>query len=127
LVKELFECREFLEWQTGNPKLGLFLDALDETRLLVPNVGAIPADRLSRCPLGRLFLRIACRTADWPRTLDEALIAIFSKDAVRRVLLAPLQRKDAVMAAELEGVNQPELFLQRILDMDDCRRMNGKG
>src|SRR5581483_7135413 len=70
LVKRLFESKEFGEWIDGSHQLNLFLDGLDECLLRIDTVAALLAAELRKCPIDRLLLRIACRSADWPLSLE---------------------------------------------------------
>jgi hypothetical protein len=107
LIRELFESDEFLSWRSGNHRLYLFLDSLDECRLQVRQVGLLLANRFEPVKglLGRLSLRIACRTADWPTALERRLPALWGRDNSGAYELTPLRRKDVEAAAELEGVD----------------------
>ncbi len=93
LVREVFEDQSIVSWSAGSGQLCLVLDSLDEARARVPHVGAVIGDRLRRLPYDRLFLRIACRTADWPAGLEQSLKELFGSVAVVEIL--PLRRVDA--------------------------------
>jgi hypothetical protein len=106
LIRELFEDEKFLTWRSGNHTLHLFLDSLDECGLQIPQVGSILGNHFERLSelLGRLRLRIACRTADWPVTLDGRLPSLWGRDNFGAYELAPLRRDDVRLAATTEGV-----------------------
>ncbi|MGF0118270.1 hypothetical protein ACQFYA_18405 [Promicromonospora sp. Marseille-Q5078] len=70
LVREVFEAPSLADWSSGSGQLCLVLDALDEARARIPHIGSIIASRLRQLPCDRLFVRIACRTADWPASLE---------------------------------------------------------
>ena len=93
LVSEVFGNPAIKDWVAGTGELCLLLDSLDEVRARVPQVGAALADRLRQLPCERLFLRIACRTVDWPAGLEEALAEVF--ECVEVVEILPLRRTDA--------------------------------
>jgi predicted NACHT family NTPase len=94
------------------------LDSLDECRLRVPQVAALLMEQLHevREHIDRLRLRIACRTAEWPSQLEEGLPELWGKEQVGSFQLVPLRRKDILLAAEIEGVADPESFLSAIAD-----------
>ena len=92
LVREVFNDPEIVAWAVGSGPLLLVLDSLDEVRARIPHVGAVIADRVRRLPYDRLFLRIACRTADWPPGLEQSLEELFGTIAVVEIL--PLRRVD---------------------------------
>lgn len=64
LVDKLFGSQEFDSWLKGNHRLHVFLDSLDECLLRVDTVAALLVDELREHPVGRLSLRIGCRTAE---------------------------------------------------------------
>jgi hypothetical protein len=73
LVRKLFGGEEFAAWKSGNHRLHVFLDGLDECRLLMANVVALLLEELAEHPVGGLSLRVGCRTAEWPKTLEEGM------------------------------------------------------
>ncbi len=97
--------------------LFLFLDSLDECLLRIDTVANLLIDILRGCPRDRLFLRIACRTAEWPSILEEGLIEIWGQDAVVAYELAPLRRLDVIAAAEANSID-PEKLQQEIDRVD---------
>lgn len=56
-----------------------------------------------KTPESRLYLRIACRAADFPESLRRGLEKIFKTVGV--YVLAPLQQKDVAQAANVYGLN----------------------
>lgn len=110
LVREVFGDPALTDWAGGSGQLCLLLDSLDEASARVPHVGAVIADRVRRLPYERLFLRLACRTADWPAGLEQALTEAFGAVAVVEVL--PLRRSDA--AAIAATWCDPSAFLHEV-------------
>ncbi len=113
LQRALFDHSEIVSWQGDTSVLHLFLDSLDESLLRVDTVTDMLIEELERWPRHRLFLRIACRTADWRPTFEERLRHLWGHDAVGVFELAPLRRIDVSMAAQVEG-RDPEAFLQEV-------------
>ena len=74
LTRKLFENEKFRNWQQGNHRLYLFLDSLDECLLRIDTLASLLIEELGGCPIDRLGIRIACRTADWPSHLEEGLL-----------------------------------------------------
>lgn len=111
LIRDLFECEEFTTWRNGTHVLHLFLDSLDECRIRIPQVAKLLSNRFQqvRDRLGRLRLRIACRTADWPATLESMLPQLWGSGAFGAYELAFLRRRDVEAAARAEGID-PEAF-----------------
>ena len=105
LIRDLFENPTFVAWSKSNYRLHVFLDSLDECLLRIENVAALLVEEFAKYPYERLFLRIACRTADWPNILESGLRQIWGKDAMRIYELAPLRRRDIVEAASMEGLD----------------------
>ncbi len=110
LVREVFDDPSIVSWSGGYGQLCLVLDSLDEARARVPHVGAVIADRVRRLPYDRLFLRIACRTADWPAGLEQSLEDVFGAVAVVEIL--PLRRVD--VSAMAAAWCDPSRFLNEV-------------
>lgn len=110
LVREVFDDPSIVAWSAGSGQLCLVLDSVDESRAHVPQVGAIIADRVRRLPHERLFLRIACRTADWPAGLEQSLQESFGSVAVVEIL--PLRRQDVTVIAS--AWCDPSQFLEEV-------------
>jgi hypothetical protein len=117
LIRALFEKLSFRDWLEGEHRLHLFLDSLDECLLRVNTVAGILEEELSRCPVERLSLRIACRTVDWPISLERALERLWGQDSVKVYEMAPLQRRDIAEAARANGLSA-EAFLGEVDRVD---------
>lgn len=115
LVADAFENDTIRRWVDGDHTLTLSFDSLDEGRLEVCNIANILAGQLRRIAshAARLRLRIACRTAEWPASLEHALEVIWGQQAVSVIELTPLRRCDVIAAAEAEGID-PDSFLNEI-------------
>lgn len=75
--------------------------SIDEARTRLPNLPTLLAEHLAEWPAQRPVLRFACRTAEWPAKLHEALVRCFGRD-LTVVELLPLRRQDvAALVAEL--------------------------
>ena len=111
LYRRIFESDEFLAWETGHSHLVLHLDSLDEALLRIDSIANLLTDELPRCPVERLSVRIACRTAVWPAaTLETALCGIWGEAAVGVFELAPLRRRDVAAAAEAAEIDADGFF-----------------
>ncbi len=113
LQRTIFDHPEIVSWQGDTSDLHLFLDSLDESLLRIDTVADLIAEELERWPRHRLFLRIACRTADWRPTFEERLRRLWGQDAVGVFELAPLRHIDVSVAAQAE-VSDPEAFLREV-------------
>ncbi len=115
LVRKLFENQIFTSWVKGTHHLHIFLDSLDECLLRIDTVATLLVDELKeyRDELERLHLRITCRTAVWPRVLEEGLKELWGKDFVGVYELVPLRRVDVREAANANGID-PDAFLQEV-------------
>ena len=82
LVAEVLDGDMVRAWLSGVGELSLYLDGLDEARGRIPHIASILADFIRRWPTDRLRLRIACRTADWPLSLETALDDAFGASGV---------------------------------------------
>ncbi len=116
LVDKLFNSPQFNEWLQGTHQLHIFLDSFDECRLHIKTLATLLVDEFKayRAHIKRLHLRIACRTAVWQPVLEEGLKQIWGKDSVGIYELAPLRRVDVSKAAKIEGINNPEAFIEEI-------------
>ena len=112
-IRNLFEDTTFLSWKKGKHRLYVFLDSLDECLLRIDTLAALLIDELKKYPIKRLSLRIACRTADWPNSLENGLIQLWGKDAVGVYELTPLRRADVIEAAKTNNLDH-NVFLQEI-------------
>ncbi len=116
LVRGVFESVPVEEWMVGSGELCLILDGFDDAQTRIPQLGTLVAGFLSRWPVDRLWLRIACRTSDWPVSLAGALPKLASASKV--VELLPLRRADVAEMARGARVD-PESFLAEV----DARRV----
>jgi predicted NACHT family NTPase len=117
LIRNLFESSTFTSWVKGDHLLHVFLDSLDECLLRIDTLSTLLIDELEKVPVERLYLRIACRTADWPMTIEDGLIQLWGKDVVGVYELTPLRRGDVAEAAKANGLD-PEAFLREIDRME---------
>lgn len=114
LIKDLFECEKYTTWRNGNHILHLFLDSLDECRIRIPQVATIFINHLNRIrnQLDRLRIRIACRTADWPATLELHLPNLWGDEGFGAYELSPLRRKDIEVAAQTEKIDADKFMAE---------------
>jgi predicted NACHT family NTPase len=113
LAAHLFESSTFKEWLAGTHTLHLFLDSLDEGLLSIRVLAAYLLDELKKLPSERLYLRIACRTVEWPDLLENRLPEWFGEDKVKHYMLAPLRKKDVEEAALVTELDA-KLFLSQV-------------
>ncbi len=114
LCQEIFEGNgDFQNWLKGEYRLHLLLDSLDEGLLEIRTLANLLYSKFRKIPVERLYLRIACRTAEWQwlTILEDGLIKLWSKDSVSVYKLAPLRRVDVIKAARVNGIDS-ELFLR---------------
>ena len=105
LEQAIFQHPIFANWLKGEHRLHVFLDSLDECLLRIDTVASLLAEEFKKYPIDRLFLRIACRTADWPQALENDLRSRFGKENVQVFELLPLRRLDVEEAAKAESVD----------------------
>jgi len=117
LARAVFGGAVWGRWREGQC-LTIFLDAYDECRLSLRNVGQVLIRELKALPTrDRISLRLACRTAVWPAYLDDQLRQLWNED-YRVYNLAPLQRSDASTIAVDCGVADDKAFLEAIANAD---------
>lgn len=106
LKKAIFESEVWEKFSSGKHRLHLFLDSLDEVRIRIQNVQSVILRGLRQSPIERLFLRIACRTAEWPWSFKDNLSELWKKEKQVKVYeLVPLRLLDVQKAANLNGVD----------------------
>ncbi len=115
LIRNLFESKTFVAWMNGTHRLHLFLDSLDEGLLKIDTLSMLLVEELSREEyrehLSRLYFRITCRTAVFPKGLEEGLSQLWENN-VKIYELVPLRRTDVRMAAATCGLD--DKFLEAI-------------
>jgi hypothetical protein len=115
LYSDIFENAKFIRWADGTHCFHLFLDSLDECLLRVQTVTSLLEGEFSKYPTARLFLRVACRTAEWPYSFEQDLGQLYGKENVKAYELVPLRKKDVRSAAESEGLENPDKFLELVI------------
>jgi predicted NACHT family NTPase len=113
LQQSLFDHPIFKDWLEGQHRLHLFLDSLDECLLRVKTIASLLADEFKKYPIERLFLRMACRTVDWPHGFENDLRILFGDEHVQVFELLPLRRIDVEEAAKTEEIDH-ECFLSEV-------------
>ncbi len=117
LIDDAFKCEHVREWIDADHNLWLFFDSLDEGRLEIRNIAQILRSQLQKLreSAERLHVRIACRTAEWPASLEDGLRSIWGEDQVGVFQLVPLRKHDIHEAAKVEGVD-PTTFIAEVAD-----------
>ncbi len=117
LCRDTFDSRMFEEWRSGSHNLHLFLDSFDECRLHEPAIASVLLRELRQCPRDRLFLRVGCRSADWPASFEGGLSELWPGDTMKVYHLAQLTRADVRAAASENGLD-PDDFLCEVFERD---------
>ena len=113
-TRRILESFRWRSWIEGDHRLTLVLDGLDEGLIKIKNFVSFLTSELRSCPLNRLRLLVACRTADWPIAAGEHLLDLWKSTLAKGVWeLCPLRWIDAVSAAESDGVS-PVDFLDQV-------------
>lgn len=100
-------------WLRGSHKLHLFIDSLDEGLLRITTVTALLTEIFRTWEVSRLFLRIACRTAEWRESFEMDLKYLWQETNVRVVELVQLRHIDVAEAATQNKVDA-EAFLKEV-------------
>lgn len=116
-INDIFGSEEYLSWLDGHQNINVFLDSLDECLLRINTVTSILTDMLRKSPAHRFFLRINCRTADWPVSFENELRDIWGKENVKVFELAPLRRLDIIEAAKTNKINADK-FVEAVIEKD---------
>ncbi|WP_433709078.1 NACHT domain-containing protein [Paenibacillus illinoisensis] len=109
LVRDIFENSLFEGFLKGEHHLHIFLDSLDECLLRLDYVAVLLAEEFKKYKshpnLKNLFLRIICRTAEWPSLLERELAELWGKEDIQIMELAPLRKMDVYNAAIELGID----------------------
>jgi hypothetical protein len=126
LRSKLVEGDRWHEWAVEGRSLHLYLDSLDEAMLSFPAIHEFLLEELADAggSFEALFLRIACRSADWISEFAEGLRGLWpaaevSSDPVRALSLVPLRERDVRAAALAEGLDGMQLLGE--IDERDAR------
>jgi hypothetical protein len=119
LVSDIFDGVEQNAWKKGIGEFYLFLDSLDEGRIQIKTIANLLSSRLCRWKslITRLKLRIACRSAEWPTSLESSLVEFWPNGDSVILELTPLQLKDVEIAAKCEEINASQ-FLEEVSRLD---------
>jgi hypothetical protein len=114
-LQQLFASPAIRGWTEGTSTLHLYLDAVDECRLRVDVFGELLVELLRELPLDRMRLYLACRTTEWPATLEADLVGLLAGRGQRldAYELAPLRRRDVEIAAAAHELD-PAVVLDTI-------------
>ena len=133
LHNKVFESDILSAWLNGNYPLYLFLDAYDEGLLGIPHLGKLLQTEMRDWPVERLFLRMTCRPAQWPSSLEELFRRLWQNESskeqedeadktkqpkkVQTYHLAPLRQMDVRHLAEHHEewkVEKPDDFMSAV-------------
>jgi hypothetical protein len=110
VCREIFESAEFAAWKVGSNRLYLLIDGLDTCLQHVETLVALLLKHFGPVSRDRLWLRIGCRTTDWPADLERGLKELWGDEEFQAYDLAPLRRTDVAAAAVAVGC-EPDDFL----------------
>jgi hypothetical protein len=117
LLKDVFESEEINLCKKQNIPFYLFLDSLDECRFRIDTISQILYQQIEKLYYDNFFLRIACRTAEWPGSLEEGLTKIWGKERLVFIELVPLRKKDVEIACITRHFHYNN-FLTQILERE---------
>lgn len=115
--KEAFDSEEISAWKAGTGTMTLFIDSLDEGLMNMDRITPLVIKGLKSLPTDRLVVRLACRTAEWPRGIEGALHTMWGKDRIQVRELLPLTKEQVVDAAKARAVD-PNRFLAMLHERD---------
>jgi hypothetical protein len=110
-----FNRPQFQAWHDGQCNLIVFIDSFDEGLHPPVNLGRDLVDALEAAPgsLDKLYLRIACRTADWSEDTTKRLQNLFGEERLLTIELDALGQQEVVEAATSHGIDAYQ-FLELI-------------
>jgi hypothetical protein len=103
LARNLFDSTSFQSWAQGSGISELYLDSVDEGLIQVDTLAGFLVQELNKLDRNRLRLRLVCRPAVWPRSLQKELEHLWS-NGVSVYRLAPLTRADVKLAVKSIGL-----------------------
>lgn len=109
VIRRVFDSQRILNWRQGSSMMCLTLDGFDEGLSRIETLDRLLADYLNDWDCERLYLRVVCRTADWPGTLRKVLERHFGEVDLRELL--PLRRDDADLLLRSAGVDAADVLL----------------
>ncbi|MDD4651244.1 MAG: hypothetical protein PHQ34_03340 [Methanothrix sp.] len=110
LYTRLFESEKFKSWKNDSFLLHVFLDSLDECPVRTIASGLIEEIKVRKCPIERLYLRIACRASNWPMSLENDLRNLWGNEAVGIYELSPLREVDVIETTKAKGLDAEKLL-----------------
>ncbi|WP_100489112.1 NACHT domain-containing protein [Sporolactobacillus pectinivorans] len=114
LYRNLFDNPDFIAWRKSKESLILIFDSLDECLLRMDNVAELLIEELKKCPIDRLYLKIACRTGDWAKSFEISLSDLWGKENIGIYELVPLRKSDIEQAAKMNNID-PNRFIKELL------------
>lgn len=117
LSSDLFESEKLNACREENIPFYIFLDSLDECRFRIDTISQILSEKIRLKYYYNLFLRVACRTAEWPNNFEKGLETIWGKENLRFIELVPLREKDIRLACVEKQIDQQK-FLNQIIEKE---------
>jgi hypothetical protein len=111
---DVIEDLGFTSWRNGSGIYELFLDSLEESPM-IEVIGKYIVRELAKFDRARLRLRIVCRAAVWPTSLEQKMQSIWQEDPPHVLKMAPLQKEDVklALAAEMDA-SERDGFLREL-------------
>lgn len=92
----------------------LYLDALDELMVPVRTSSSVISNWIKDCLAEKqIYLRISCRSAIWPRNIENALKEVYGDEHLIVATLQELTEEDIRMAAKAQSIDQ-DAFLMAV-------------
>lgn len=120
IQNRILDSSQTENWHNSDRVLAIFLDGLDEALPQFPELGTEVASALRklatlRDSLSSVRLRITCRSAEWPRSLEEDLKSIWAGSTYQKYQLAQFTEQEISSAAAqaLTADDQPK-FLEEL-------------
>jgi hypothetical protein len=117
LFREVFDSPAYRDGIASRAGLTLLLDSLDEGHQTIVALPELLEDEIKKVALGKLRLRISCRSAEWSN------LNVFRKALERRgakqfkeIRLAPLTVQDVRLACDQDGIPF-EGFMSSVAEM----------
>lgn len=125
LQSRLIGSKHHVAWQQDNKVWNIYLDGLDEALAQLSQIEKSIPDLVRQLAgdgnqLNALRLRISCRSAEWPHTLEAELRGIWDAEQVKVYELGHLREKDVRSAVEqlFPSNSQRDQFMSYVQEHD---------
>ena len=78
---------------------------MDEVKIRISHVSSLLLSIFKKASIDKLFVRVTCRTDDWPWSFSDNLKDLYKENNVKVYEMAPLRECDVHKAAQITGID----------------------